>query len=356
MKMLFRGAFCALLLTLSAVLASCGAAQPSTSSFQAMDTFMSLKVYGGKTDVCEQLQNRIEALDTSLDATDENSEIGRLNTEKTAVLSEETADLISCSVSLCSKFDGAFDITVYPAVQAWGFTTGSYRVPDDDELKTLAENINYSNVRFNGPDFSLDGESQIDLGAVAKGYAADVCSDVLYKNGADAAVLNLGGTVCLYGQKPDHSRFTVGVADPDNPAGYLGTLTCDEGIVATSGGYERCFEQDGKRYIHILDPATAKPVDNGIQSVTIVSDSGIFADAASTALFVMGLDKATAYYQSHKDFDFIILTDDNDLYITEGIYDDFTLSDGYDFTLHQISERKDSEVNITGESKAPADS
>ena len=339
MKNLIRGAFCALLLTLSAVLASCGAVQPSTASFQAMDTLMSLKVYGGGTDVCEQLQNRIEALDASLDATDENSEIGRLNTDKTAVLSEETADLISESVSLCSKFDGVFDITVYPAVQAWGFTTGNYRVPDDDELNKLAENINYNNIRFSGTDFSLDGESQIDLGAVAKGYAADICGDVLYKNDAEAAVLNLGGTVCLYGQKPDHSRFTVGVADPANPAGYLGTLSCDECIVATSGGYERYFEQDGKRYIHILDPATAKPVENGILSVTIVSDSGIFADAASTALFVMGLDKATAYYQKHKDFDFIILTDDNDLYITEGISDDFALGDGYDYSMHIIPEK-----------------
>lgn len=338
MKTMFRGALCALLLTLCTVFASCSAAQPTTASFQAMDTLMTLKVYGGGADICEQLQSRIEALDASLDATDENSEIGRLNSDKTAVLSEDTADLISCSVSLCREFDGVFDITVYPAVLAWGFTTGDYRVPDDDELNTLAEKTNYNNVRFSGLNFSLDGDSQIDLGAVAKGYATDVCSDILYKNGAETAVLNLGGTVCLYGQKPDHSRFTVGVADPDNPAGYIGTLTCGACTVATSGGYERYFEQDGKRYIHILDPKTAAPVDNGVLSVTVVADSGTFADAASTALFVMGLDKATKYYQNHKDFDFIILTDNDNLYITEGIYDDFTLSDGYDYVTHIISQ------------------
>lgn len=337
MKTMIRGAFCALLLTLCAVLASCGATQPFTSSFEAMDTLMSLKVYGGGTDICEKLQSWIEALDASLDATDENSEIFRLNTEKTASLSEETADLISESIALCKDFDGAFDITVYPAVQAWGFTTGDYCVPDSGELKTLAENIHYNSVRQNGHSFSLDGDAQIDLGAVAKGYAADVCRDILDHNGAQAAILNLGGTICLYGQKPDDSRFTVGVADPDNPAAYFGTLACDQGIVVTSGGYERYFEQDGKRYIHILDPATAEPVDNGILSVTIIANNGAFADAASTALFVMGPDKAIEYYRQNRDFDFIILTDDNNLYITEGIYDDFTLSGGYDYTLNKVA-------------------
>ena len=333
MKMMFRGALCALLLTLCAVLSSCGAAQPSALSFQAMDTLMSLKVYGGGSDICEKLQSRIESLDASLDATDENSEIFRLNTEKTASVSEDAAFLLDESLALCRDFDGAFDISVYPAVQAWGFTTGDYRVPDDDELVSLTESIDYRKITCDTTVFTLSEDAQIDLGAVAKGYAADVCGDILRENSAQAAVLNLGGTICLYGQKPDGSLFSVGVADPDNPAAYFGTLSCGECTVATSGGYERYFELDGKRYIHILDPKTAAPVDNGILSVTVVSDSGAFADAASTALFVMGLDKAKEYYQNQKDFDCIILTDDDTLYITEGIDDDFTLCDGYDYHI-----------------------
>ena len=338
MKKLIRGALCALILTIAVILASCASSEPSTASFQSMDTLMTLKIYGGKADACSRLQKCIEELDALLDATDENSEIYRLNTEKSASVSEDTSFLLNDSISLCRDFDGAFDITVYPAVQAWGFHTGDYRVPDNDELKTLAEKIDYGNIKFHDADFSLDGECQIDLGAVAKGYAADECRGVLRENNAQAAVLNLGGTICLYGKKPDGSRFSVGIADPDNTAGYFGYLSCDQGVVATSGGYERFFEKDGRRYIHILDPATAKPVDNGILSVTIVSDAyGTFADAASTALFVMGLDKATAYYRSHPDFDFIILTDDKNLYLTEGVYDDFTLCDGYDFTINKIA-------------------
>ncbi|MBQ3264226.1 MAG: FAD:protein FMN transferase [Ruminococcus sp.] len=336
MKTFLRGALCAIILTLSIFLASCGDTQTDTASFEAMDTLMSFTVYGDES-ICDTIQSRILSLDALVDATDENSEIYRLNTAKKATVSADTAALLSNALALCDRLDGSFDITVYPAVQAWGFTTGDYRIPDDNELKTLAESIDYTAVSFDGDGTAFLPEGvMLDLGAVAKGYAADVSGDILRESSAHAAVLNLGGTIRLYGKKPDGSRFKVGIADPQNPAGYFGYLSCGEGVVATSGGYERFFEQDGKRYIHILDPATAAPVDNNIQSVTIVSDNGAFADAASTALFVMGLDKATAYYQNHNDFDFIILTDDNNLYVTEGIYDDFTLSDSYDFTIQKV--------------------
>ena len=336
MKTTFRGALCALMMLLSVIFTACTGSQPSTASFQAMDTLMTLKVCGGKPDTCDQLQSRIETLDSLLDATDENSEIYRLNTEKHAAVSGDTAALLSESLSLCEQLDGTFDLTVYPAVQAWGFTTGDYRVPDDSELQALSESIDWRGVTHDGNTYTLADHTAVDLGAVAKGYAADVCAQLLQESGAQAAILNLGGTIRLCGKKPDDSRFTVGVADPDNPAAYFGTLTCDACTVATSGGYERYFDLDGRRYIHILDPKTAKPVDNGILSVTVVCDSGTRADALSTALFVMGLDKAAEYCQSRRDFDCIILTDEKNLYITEAIAADFTLGDGYDYPTHII--------------------
>ena len=107
-------------------------------------------------------------------------------------------------------------------------------------------------------------------------------------------------------------------------------------MISTSGGYERYFERDGKRYIHILDPKTAAPVDNGILSVTVISDNGAAADALSTALFVMGLDKALEYYDNGfkpDGRDFIILTDSREVYVTDGIYDDFALAEGYDYKV-----------------------
>lgn len=336
MKKRILGALCALILLIAVILSSCASTEPRSASFQSMDTLMTVKVYGGDKDLCDRLQQRVTELDALLDATDENSDIYQLNQNGKADVSNDTAALLERSLQLSEKLDPAFDITIYPAVKAWGFTTGDYRIPDDDELKKLAAKIDDTAVQSDNNTYTLPAGVMLDLGAVAKGYAADQCDAILNEGHADAAVLNLGGTVKLYGKKPDGKRFSVGVADPDNPAGYFGYLSCEGGVVATSGGYERYFERDGKRYIHILDPATAKPVENGIQSVTICCDDGTAADALSTALFVMGLDKATAYYRAHPDFDFIILTDDHSVYLTEGVYDEFTLCDGYDFHLKKV--------------------
>ena len=336
MKKRILGALCALILLTAVILSSCASTEPRSASFQSMDTLMTVKVYGGDKDLCDRLQQRVTELDALLDATDENSDIYQLNQNGKADVSNDTAALLERSLQLSEKLDPAFDITIYPAVKAWGFTTGDYRILDDDELKKLAAKIDDTAVQSDKNTYTLPAGVMLDLGAVAKGYAADQCDAILKEGHAAAAVLNLGGTVKLYGKKPDGKRFSVGVADPDNPAGYFGYLSCEGGVVATSGGYERYFERDGKRYIHILDPATAKPVENGIQSVTICCDDGTSADALSTALFVMGLDKATAYYRAHPDFDFIILTDDHSVYLTEGVYDEFTLCDGYDFHLKKV--------------------
>lgn len=336
-KSMKKRIICAVCAILMITLCACGTVKPASSSFEAMDTLMTLSVYGGKADTLDELKKQIEELDSLLDATDESSEIYRLNHDKTADLSEETAGLMSRSVELAESTGGSFDPTVYPAVLAWGFTTGEYRVPDTAELKTLADNIDYKSIGLHNNTAELPDGVMLDLGAVAKGYAADKCAGLLKESGAQGAVLNLGGTILLYGSKPDGKRFKVGVADPDDPAGYFGYLDSDGGVIATSGGYERYFDMDGRRYIHILDPSTAAPVDNGVLSVTICCDSGAEADALSTALFVMGLDKAAEYYRAHGGFEYIILTDGGELYISEGIFDDFTLSDGYDFTLNKVS-------------------
>ena len=339
MKRISKGVLCAVIALTVLILTACGDNDAQTASFEAMDTLMSLTVYGGGSGIRESLSDRIYELDALFDAVDESSEIYRLNKEKSARVSEDTAALIRASLELSRSMDGRFDITVYPAVLEWGFTTGEYNIPDEETLKRLAESIDCSRVEQSGDTVAIPDGAMLDLGAVAKGYAADACLDILRGRGAKAAVLNLGGTIALFGEKPDGSPFRVGVADPDNPAGYFGYISCGEGVISTSGGYERYFERDGKRYIHILDPETAAPVDNGILSVTVISDSGAAADALSTALFVMGLDKAVEYYrQGFRELgrDFIILTGDGELYLTDGVYDSFTLAEGYDYKINRL--------------------
>ena len=303
-------------------------------SFEAMDTVMSLKVYGA--DACGALEQRARELDSLLSSADPESEISRLNKAGTAALSADALTLVRRSLELSAELREYFDPTIYPAVCEWGFIDGNHRVPDAERLRELAKTIDSTKVRLDGDTVTLPKGAMIDLGAIAKGYLADECRRILEGSGADGAVLNLGGTILLYGKKPDGSAFRVGIADPENPAGYFGYLSCGEGVAATSGGYERYFEKDGKRYIHILDPTTAEPVDNGTLSVTVFCRDGTLADALSTALFVMGPDRAAEYYRSRGDFDYILLTDDDRLYVTEGVYRDFTLSEGYDYTRIKI--------------------
>ena len=335
-KTVLRRLLCGMMILLIGLLPACSAQSAATLSFTAMDTMMSLTVWDG-ADSCARIRDHALELDGRLSAVDEHSEIAALNRDGAAVLSADTAALLRRTLALCEELDGALDPTVYPAVLAWGFTTGDYAVPDDAVLADLCAHIDYTAVKLEADAVTLPAGMMLDLGAVAKGYLADEAKRILDESGAAGAVLNLGGTILLYGQKPDASPFTVGIADPDAPASYFGTLSLSQGVVATSGGYERYFERDGVRYVHILDPATAKPVDNGVLSVTVVADEGVAADALSTALFVMGADRAPAFCRENGGFDCAILTDGGTLYLTEGIADCFALCGGYDFKIVTVS-------------------
>ncbi|MBO5460703.1 MAG: FAD:protein FMN transferase, partial [Ruminococcus sp.] len=144
-------------------------------------------------------------------------------------------------------------------------------------------------------------------------------------NGIGNGLINLGGNVHVVGTKTDGSKWRVGIQNPENDSEYIGVLTVSDSAVITSGGYERYFEEEGITYHHIIDPSTGYPAENGLISVTIVSKDGTLADGLSTSLYVMGLEKAEQYWQEHsEEFDAILLTEGNELYVTEGITEDFS--------------------------------
>ena len=316
-------------------LSGCGYASSTSESFESMDTFMKIDIYGSE-DVAAKIRAEIERLDGLLSAQDDESEIGRLNKNSTAELSEETSDLLAKSLELCNDTDGALDISVYPLVEAWGFIDKNYRVPDDDEIKDLLKYADYRKITLDGNSASAGSGVRLDLGAVAKGYAADRAVGIMKENNVRAGILNLGGTVAAVGEKPDGSKWRVGICDPENTASYFGAVSVSDKIVATSGNYERYFEQDGKCYCHIIDPKTGCPTDNGTVSVTVISDSGTKSDALSTTLFVKGIDGAKEYWRDHRDFEFILLDESNTLWLTEGIEADFKLNADYDYNIKTI--------------------
>lgn len=316
----------------TAALVGCNVSgKPAEDSFEAMDTFMSFKAYGENSDsVVSQIREKILRLDSLFSTTNSDSDIYRINkrTSDSVKVDDVTADAVSKSLEICKSVDGVLDISVYPIVREWGFIDKDYKIPDKSRIDELLKCVDYTKVSVSDGQITLLPDMELDLGAVAKGYAADEAIEICKSNNTSSALLNLGGTIAAVGKKPDGSSWNIGVANPKNSADYFGYLSCSDCVAATSGGYERYYVgDDGKTYIHIINPKTGYPIDNEISSVTIVSKNGIKSDALSTALFVMGIDKAEEYWRNSGDFDFIILDKNNKVHITKNIADDFKLAD-----------------------------
>lgn len=301
------------------ILCACQTApQYSTQEIFAMDTYMTLRVYDNE-EVTQTLCQKIFSLEQLLSATSENSQLYQLNHTGCLRCSEELLTLLRQSLALCERTQGAFDISIYPVVALWGFPTDQFRVPSPEELQNALQTVGASHIRLLGDTVTLDKGSALDFGAVAKGYAGRLCTELLAASKAKAAILSLGGNIQTYGTKPD-GDWVVGIADPTGADDYFASLRfTGTHAVVTSGSYQRYFEQDGKTYHHILDPKTGQSVDNGLLSVTVMCDDGLLADGLSTALFVMGLEKSTEFYRQSDDFEAVFYLQDGTVYITKGL-------------------------------------
>lgn len=304
-------------------------AEPNSRTVFAMDTVMELSTYGADDALMEAAEQEILGLESRLSVTDAGSEIYALDHNGLAELSPDTTELMQTALEMCERTDGALDVSIYPVLRAWGFTTGSYQVPTQEEIENLLTQVDYRKVTLENGTASIAQGMEVDLGSVAKGYTGDQVSQLLREGGVTSALLNLGGNVQLVGGKPDGSDWRVAVQDPESD-GYLGVLSLRDKAAITSGGYERYFVgDDGEVYWHIIDPATGAPARSGLISVTVIGDRGVVCDALSTALFVMGLDKAAEYWRRYGDFEAVFVAEDGSVAITSGLQDCFTLADGY---------------------------
>lgn len=308
------------------LLSGCGAAgeaAASTRYLTAMDTVMSLTAYGSNRDrALEEAVAEIQRLDGLLSIGSDDSDISRLNREKTAVLSPDAASLLESALDLARDTQGVFDPTVYPLVKLWGFYDKDYQVPSRQELSQALAKVNYREVSL-GEDrqATLGPGQQIDLGGIGKGYTSQRVTELLRQAGITSAMVSLGGNIQCLGAKPDGSPWNIGIRDPFGEELYAAVRVTDKAVI-TSGGYERYFEdpETGTVYRHILDPRTGFPAENGLSSVSIVTSDGTLGDGLSTALYIMGLEEATQYYQAHRDaFEAVFITDDGTLYATEGL-------------------------------------
>lgn len=307
--------------------------QPTrTAELFAMDTYMTLKASGASAEeALDKACERIRALEAQFSPGSETSDLSRINHSGglPVPVGRDTSVAIGTALAVGADTGYALNIALYPLSCAWGFPTDTYQIPKEDTLKELLTHTDCSKIILDDSVVIVPPTYELDLGAVAKGYTGDQVMKLFRDSGIESGIVNLGGNVQTLGNRPDGSQWSVGITDPAAPDSVLGTVDITNCSVITSGSYERYFEgEDGKRYWHILDPADGCPADNGLTSVTVIGDNGARCDALSTALFVMGTEKAAAYWKKEQSFDMILVTDDGRILVTDGIASDFHPADG----------------------------
>ena len=202
------------------------------------------------------------------------------------------------------------------------------KLPDEKALAEAAAKVDWTMIDINDEGVMLPKGMSIDLGAIAKGYISDRIADLLYENGVKSAIVNLGGNVRTLGAKPDGSNWRIGIQDPEGVRDQtiVGVVSLENSSVVTSGIYERGFTLDNVVYHHILDPNTGWSVQNELAGVSIVTEEACTADALSTTVFAMGLEKGTEFIESLEGVDAIFVTREGDVTWTSGLEGRFTLS------------------------------
>ncbi len=245
-------------------------------------------------------------------------------------VSDETFFVIKEGIRYAEIKNSGFDISIGPLVNIWGIGTENQGVPDDNEIRDLLPLIGSEYIVLDDNEktvFLTKKRMSLDLGGIAKGYAADEVKKILIQRGFTKGIINLGGNVLTFGEKVPGVKWKIGIQDPtDSRGNYIGTLATEASAVVTSGIYERFFIEDGKRYHHILDPDSGSPVENNLLSITIITDSAISADALSTVIFSEGLDKGINFLESLPEMEGIFITKEKKVYVTNGIKESFTLS------------------------------
>lgn len=312
-----------------------------TRTVYTMDTVMNLTAYGENASAAlDAAEETLRTLDAKLDRHDETSTVSALNRDGT-VEDAELAQLTDIAQTIGALSGGAFDPTVAPVMDAWDFTGDAPRVPSDEELSALLAHVGLEKLSVDGNTIALSDGAQLDLGGIAKGYAADLLRAQLEKEGVTSATLDLGGDVFVMGRKTDGSDWRIAVKDPADTESYLGVVSAADKFIVTSGVYERYFEENGVRYHHILDPKTGCPAESGLVSVTVLCENGAWADALSTACFVLGPDGALALRDDladqGADFELILVTDDGRVLYTDGLTDAFTPNDESGYTYEALA-------------------
>ena len=297
-----------------------GVEKKSVSGFY-MDTIITLTAYVDDEEVLNEALRECGRYDRLLSRTQEDSDVWRINHAegKPVTVSDDTIRILETAQKISALTDGAFDVTIAPCSTMWDFTSGEAVLPDAEELKAAAEKVDYTKLRIDGNTVTLPEGMMIDLGGIAKGYAADQVKAFLADRGVKSAILSFGGNIVALGLKPGDKPWNVAIRDIDGgPADYMLISKNYGASTVTSGIYERGFDLDGVRYHHLLDSSTGWPVQNELASVTIFSESSMMGDALSTTAFVLGTEKGCELIESLDGIEALFIARDRTVTTTSG--------------------------------------
>ena len=312
------------------LLASCKpAVRKESRTVFALGTVCSIQLFTekpqSKADTVLQIcTRRLEELERHLSANAEISTLIDINKASGVSAVNVPADiypLFERAMFFAEKTDGAFNPVIGGIVKLWNIGFENARKPEDRDIRDALSRTGYKDVQLTGTAvFLKKAGMKLDLGAIAKGFAADELTRIVRQAGIAHAVIDIGGTISAVGKRPDGKRWNIGIRDPRVQQGQpVISVLIESCSISTSGSYERYFEQDGVRYHHIIDPATGYPVRNNMIAVSVFSDSATDADALSTACFVLGYEKAVKLLAELPDTEALFIFDDNSVRTTAGL-------------------------------------
>jgi thiamine biosynthesis lipoprotein len=313
------------------ILSGCsGSVEPVVGDTYLLGTVIRVSIFddGYSRELIDAVFDRVATIEARMSTSEEDYDdtellaVNRAPAGTFVTVSPDTFEVLTAAKRYSELSSGAFDVTIWPLVRLWKIGSGGTEVPPEEQIGTARELVDYRNLRL-GPagEVSLLEEGMgVDVGAIAKGYAADEAERILREAGVRHALLDFGGNILVIGAKRDETPWRIGVQRPDaERSRYIGIVRTADRTIVTSGPYERFFVQDGVRYHHIIDPRTGYPSRNGLEQVTVVAEHSIDADALSTAGFVLGLDAGRELFESMPGVEGIFVTDGKEVYLTSGL-------------------------------------
>ena len=330
--------YCLFFLLVAVVFTACKpAVRRESRTVFALGTVCSIQVVTERPQsevepVLQACTHRLEELERHLSANAENSTLIDINNASGVSAVGVPADvypLFKRAAFFAEKTGGAFNPVIGSVVKLWNIGFENARKPEDRDIRAALFRTDYKDLELTGSAIFLKKAGmKLDLGAIAKGFAADELSRIVKQAGIAHALIDIGGTISTVGKRSDGNLWKIGIRDPRVQQGQpIISVPVENLSISTSGSYERYFEQDGVRYHHILDPATGYPVRNNLTAVSVFSHSATDADALSTACFVLGYERAVTLLSELSGTEALFIFDDNTVRMTDGLKGRITILD-----------------------------